>query len=90
MTLDYNIIAAYIVGILFLYILGRLFLIPVKIILKLVYNAIIGGVVLVIINAVGSLFGFHIALNIFSALAVGLLGIPGILLLTVLKVIFNA
>jgi len=89
MTLDYNVIAAYIAGILFLYLLGRLFLIPARIILKLFFNAIIGGAALVVINAIGGLFGFHIALNIISALIVGILGIPGILLLSILKVIFH-
>jgi inhibitor of the pro-sigma K processing machinery len=58
-----------------------------KIILKLIYSAVIGGIVLIVINLVGGLFGFRIALNVVSALIVGILGVPGIALLIVLKFI---
>lgn len=61
-----------------------------RIVFKLTYNAIIGAVVIVVINIIGGIFGFHIALNVFSALIVGMLGIPGILLLTILKIIFKS
>ncbi|MGI6777164.1 MAG: pro-sigmaK processing inhibitor BofA family protein [Acetivibrionales bacterium] len=90
MGTDYTTIIAYIAGIIFLYILGRLFLIPMKVILKLIYNALIGGIVLIVINAVGGIFGFHLAVNIFSSLIVGMLGVPGILLLIALKYIFKS
>jgi inhibitor of the pro-sigma K processing machinery len=58
-----------------------------KIVLKIIYNAVIGGIVLIVINLVGKLFGFCMALNAVSALIVGILGIPGIALLIVLKFI---
>jgi inhibitor of the pro-sigma K processing machinery len=90
MTMDYKVMIAYILGIILLFLLGRLLVIPLKAVLKLVLNAVIGGIVLIVINFIGELFRYHIALNIISALIVGLLGIPGVLLLVVLKLIFHA
>ena len=57
----------------------------VKILKKLLINTILGAVLLVIINFVGIYFNFNIALNIYSALIVGILGIPGLVLLIFLK-----
>lgn len=85
MQIQYSVIFAYIIGILLLYFLGKQFLIPVKYVLKLIYNALIGGIVLVIINFIGSAFQFQIALNIITALIVGILGIPGVLLIIILQ-----
>ena len=89
MAVQYTAILAYAVGIILLYILGRVLLFPMKVILKLVYNSILGGMALLAINFVGGFFQFHIALNLLSALIAGILGIPGIILLVVLKLIFK-
>lgn len=85
MSIDITVILAYIIGILLFFMLGRLFLLPMKILLKLVYNIILGGLALIVINLVGSSFQFHISFNPVSALIAGLLGIPGVGLLVVLK-----
>ena len=42
-----------------------------------------------VINTIGTSFGFHIGLNIINALIVGILGIPGAVLLILLKVFCN-
>lgn len=88
MNLDYTVIFAYIAGIIILFVLARILLIPMKAVMKLFYNTIIGGIVLVIINLIGSLFGFHIAVNIATALIVGMLGVPGLILVIILKFLF--
>ncbi|KNY29705.1 pro-sigmaK processing inhibitor BofA family protein [Pseudobacteroides cellulosolvens] len=88
MELSYEIILAYMVGIIFLFFIGRLFLVPLKILLKLVYNCILGAILLIVVNYIGRTFGFSIPLNIFSAALVGFLGIPGMLLLVALKVLY--
>lgn len=59
-----------------------------KIVLKLVYNIILGAVALIFVNLAGQLFNFKIALNLVTAAVVGILGIPGFILLTVLKLLF--
>lgn len=75
-------------GILILFLICKLLAVPLKIILKLVGNAIVGAVVLILFNLVGGIFGFTLPLNALNALVVGVLGIPGILLLVVLRLIF--
>ena len=89
MAIDYGVILAYAVGIILLFILGRIFIVPLKAVLKLVINALLGAVAILLINWVGGLIGFHIALNIYTAFIVGTLGIPGFVLLVILKLIFG-
>ena len=72
-----------------IFIIGKIFLFPIKRILKLVFNTIIGGAIIYIINLVGASFGFHIGLNIITSLVVGILGIPGAILLIILKFIIG-
>ncbi len=90
MAISYGTLAAYAGGIILLVILGKIFTVPSKVVLRLIYNALIGGIVLVVINLIGGLFHYHIALNIASALITGTLGVPGIVLLIILKIIFKA
>ncbi len=56
-----------------------------KVFKKLFINIILGVILLIIINFVGSYFSFRIALNVYSALIVGVLGVPGLILLVFLK-----
>lgn len=58
-----------------------------RILSKLIYKVVIGGVVIFLFNLVGGLFGFHMALNAISALLIGFLGVPGLILLVALKTI---
>ena len=51
-------------------IFGRIFITPIKKILKLVINSILGGILIVIINYVGATFNFHIGLNIVTSIFV--------------------
>lgn len=88
MAINYGVILAYIVCVILLFILGRLLLAPLKTVLKLVFNALIGGVAILLVNLIGGLFGFHIAFNIYTSFIVGTLGIPGFILLVILGIIF--
>lgn len=89
MAINYSVILAYIIGIFILLILGRVLLVPLKFVLRLVYNALLGALCIIVFNFIGGLAGFHIALNIFTSFIVGFLGIPGFILLVVLKLLFN-
>lgn len=71
--------------IIILFIVGRIFIVPLKKILKLVMNSILGGILIYIINIVGASFGFHIGLNIGTSIFVGILGVPGAVFLVILK-----
>ena len=69
-------IMVYLACICFLFIFGKIFIIPLKLILKLIFNSILGGVLILIINLIGMSFSFHIGLNILTSLIIGILGIP--------------
>ena len=85
MTIDPNMLLAYLFGIILLYIVGKVLFIPIKFLGKLVLNAVIGGGVLWVLNIFGGAIGIHVGINILTALAVGLLGIPGIVMLIILQ-----
>ena len=73
------------VGIFLLYILGVLLVIPIKILFKLLTNAIVGGILLLIFNLLGGLIGLNVVITPLSAIIVGILGIPGVILLLLFK-----
>lgn len=56
---------------------------------RLVYSGVMGSIALLLVNLMGSIAGFHIAFNIVSVMFVGFTGIPGLILLGVLKVMFT-
>lgn len=89
MAIDFNLVLLYGFGILLLFIVGRAFLMPMKIVTKLVINTLLGAAGLFIINYIGGFFGFHIALNFMTALITGFLGVPGVVLLILLKSVFG-
>ena len=70
-------------------VIGKIFLFPLKLLFKLVLNTIIGGAIIYIINLIGANFGFHIGLNLITSLVVGILGIPGAILLIILQFIIG-
>ena len=77
-------IGAFLGGLLLLYLIGLLFVIPLKIIGKLLINGVIGFVLLYLLNLIGSgLLGFTIALNPVNALIAGFFGIPGVIVLAI-------
>lgn len=85
--IDFQVILFFALGLVLLYFTGWLLLAPLKVILKLVINGIIGGLVLLLINLIGGVFSVTIAINPLSALIAGFFGIPGIILLFLLKLI---
>lgn len=68
----------------FLFLLGRIFIIPIKLILKLVFNSILGGILILAVNFIGEIFGLHIAINFVTCIIVGILGVPGAIVLLLL------
>lgn len=75
----------YIVAIMVLIIIGKILMLPIKVIFKLVVNAILGGTMLVLANIVGASFGVNITITTFRAIVAGILGIPGVLLLAIMS-----
>jgi inhibitor of the pro-sigma K processing machinery len=84
--MDTKSILIFIACIAIIMIFGKYFLFPIKKIIKLVFNSLLGALLIFIINLIGTSFNFHIGLSIVNAIIVGLLGIPGAILLILLKI----
>lgn len=83
--MDYKIMIAYMAGIILLFFVGRMLLVPIKVILRGVISSCLGGGIILIINLVGGIFGFSLPFNLLSSFIVGIFGIPGVILLLILK-----
>ncbi len=88
-NIDFNSIAAFTFAAFLLYIIARLLLVPVKLIIRLIGSALVGGVLLIIFNLLGSLWGIKIGINIITALVVGFLGIPGLVMIIIVQKILG-
>lgn len=80
-----DIVLAYALGLVLLYLIGWLLLVPLKLLLRFFINALMGGLALWLLNLAGGLIGVTIAINPITALTVGFLGIPGLLLILLLQ-----
>ena len=81
MTLTLPIVGAYAFGIVLILLLGFFLVIPLKIVFRLVYNGLIGGIVLWLVNLIGAPLGFVLPITVWTALLVGFLGLPGVVVL---------
>lgn len=84
--MDINMVLIYVACLIGILIIGKIFIVPIKIIARLIVNSILGAVLLYVINLIGSIWGLHIGINAITALVVGILGIPGAILLAVLQI----
>lgn len=73
--IEMSLVAAFAVGLIVLCIIGKVVSLPIKLFWKLIYNSIVGAVMLCIIN----FFGLGIEINFVKALIAGFFGIPGVL-----------
>ncbi|MGF7058452.1 pro-sigmaK processing inhibitor BofA family protein [Brassicibacter mesophilus] len=85
--IEFSVIIAFAFGLILLYLLGWLLIIPIKYLFKLIVNGIIGGVLLLIVNFLGGFIGIYVGINPVTALIAGFLGVPGVILLIVLQYI---
>ena len=82
-----NTIIVYLACIIFIFIIGKF--LPLKSIIKILGNSILGGILIFIINSVGSLWNFHIGLNVGTSLITGILGIPRSNIINYIKNIYG-
>lgn len=71
--------------IVFAVIVGKVFISPLKRILKFVFNSVLGAGLIWVINLIGANFNFHVGLNWYTVIATGILGVPGVILIVILK-----
>jgi len=81
---DYGTVFAYGFGLLLLYLLIRLLFVPLRFFVLLLYNGVVGGLMVWILDLVGKYIDVHVSLNPITALTAGFLGLPGLGLLVAL------
>lgn len=74
------------VCLLLLFLLIKIIKAPFKLLGKLILNMVVGLVTLFVFNFIGALFDFTLPVNALNALVAGILGIPGVILLALVKV----
>lgn len=84
--MDIKMLLIYVACIIGIIIIGKIFIVPIKIIFKLIINSILGVILLYAINTIGTIWGLHIGINFITAVIVGILGIPGAILLLILSI----
>jgi len=85
MGVETNTLLAYLFGLIVLYVIGKILIIPLKFLTKLLINAVLGGIVLWLLNVCGGAIGINIGINVITAMVAGVLGIPGVILLVILN-----
>ena len=78
------------VGITLLVITAKVLATPLKISLRVFLNTLLGLGSLFLVNATAAFTGLHLGVNLFNALIVGLLGIPGLGLLCLIQWVLSA
>lgn len=61
---------------------------PIKLIFKLMLNALSGFLLLLMANLISGFFDFSISINFINCLISGIFGIPGVAFLILLKLLF--
>lgn len=75
-------------GLLVLFTLGKLLLWPLRIIMKLLINGVVGGILLLIVNLIGGLIGLEIKISIINSLIAGIFGVPGVIFIIIWQLLF--
>jgi inhibitor of the pro-sigma K processing machinery len=78
-------IGYFLLAIIGLFLIVKIFSWPIKIFIKLITNAVLGVILLVITNFIGSYFQFAIGVNWATVLIAGFFGIPGVIFLIIFK-----
>ena len=75
----------FLIGIVGMLIVVKLFSWPLKILVKLILNCVFGVLLLLLANFVGKYMGITIAINAVTAIIAGFLGVPGVIFLIIFK-----
>lgn len=84
MDLTQKVIAAILAGF-FLIALLRVFSAPLRLALKLLANTLLGFLALWIVTLTSAFTGIALGLNLLNALVIGILGLPGFVLLLLVQ-----
>ena len=65
----------------------KIFAAPIKLVFKLLLNMLSGFLLLILANLISGFFDFAIPINTVSCLLSGVFGIPGVILLIVIRLL---
>ena len=85
--IPWELILSFALGLFLLYLVGWLLLVPMRFLWRLLAGGLLGGFILWVVSQFGFLFGYSIAVNPFTALTAGCLGIPGAALVIALSLL---
>ena len=87
MRIPWELVVSFGIGIALLCLIGYLLLVPRRFVWRLVAGGVMGALALWAVNLLGRLVGFRVAVNPFTAMAVGFLGLPGAALVVALQLL---
>ena len=85
-----NIIIAYALGLVLLFMLLKVFFTPVRHAFRRLVKCVCGGIVLFMFNLAGAIIGIQIGINAITDAVAGILGIPGIAMILLLQIVLKA
>lgn len=78
-----ELLISFVIGVVLLMLVAKLLKFSSGVLIKLLMNALVGGIIIFVINTLGSGIGLNIELNFISALIVGVFGVLGVLFLII-------
>ena len=75
----------YILAVLVLIMVVKIFSWPIRVLIKLLLNGFLGYILLLLLNFLGKSIGIYVPVNAISSLIAGFFGVPGVIFL----IIFN-
>ena len=87
MDLNQKMLAAILAGFLIIALL-RVFSAPLRLALRVLVNTLLGFLALWTVNLTAAVTGISLGLNIWNALVIGVLGLPGFVLLLLVQRVF--
>jgi len=78
-----DVVVYFLIAIVAMVILVKLFSWPLKILGKLILNGVLGFILLLIVNFAGQYIGITIPMNAITSLIAGFLGVPGVIFLII-------
>lgn len=85
--MDLTTILFFIAGVVLIFLVGSLLVVPIQLLIRLAINGVIGGLFLLLFNLIGGIFNLSLAITPLNAIIVGFLGVPGVILLLVIQLL---
>ena len=82
--ITWSLVLSFALGLLLLFLLGRLLLVPMRFLWRQLAGGLLGALLLWVFNQFGYLWGVSVPINPLTVLVTGFLGVPGVALIAAL------